>query len=315
MILYDAVNSILSIFLMISLGYYLTHINWFQENTAAIFSKIIINISLPSLIIYNLVTSFAKDKLLYMWSSLIFPVLGLIFSYLLGRLVASLIGIPDDEKGIFTALFTFSNTVFIGMPVNLAFFGEKSIKIATLYYIAHTTFFWTVGIYGIKKDKSNKTDKLISLNNLKNIFSPVLIAYLFANILIFFNLSLPSFLLDSAEYMSSMTTPLSMLFLGITLYNVELGSLKLDKKLITILLGTFLLTPAVVYFIVSLSNRPELMQKVFILEAAMPVMATTPIVAKEYGKNYEYAALVVGLTTAFSIFMIPFYLFILSVII
>jgi len=315
MILYDAVNSILSIFLMISLGYYLTHINWFQENTAAIFSKIIINISLPSLIIYNLVTSFAKDKLLYMWSSLIFPVLGLIFSYLLGRLVARLIGIPDDEKGIFTALFTFSNTVFIGMPVNLAFFGEESITIATLYYIAHTTFFWTVGIYGIKKDKGKVGDKLISLNSIKNIFSPVLIAYLFANTLIFLEISLPTFLLDSAEYLSSMTTPLSMIFLGITLYYVKLDSLKIDKKLIFLLLGTFILTPAVVYIVVLFSGRPLLMQKVFILEAAMPAMATTPIVAKEYGKNYEYAALVVGLTTAFSIFMIPFYLFILSVII
>lgn len=315
MAFFDAVNSILSIFFMISLGYYLTHISWFKEKTADMFSKVIINISLPALIIYNLLTTFAKNELLYMWTSLIFPLMGLVFSYLLGIVVANLIGVSQDEKGLFTALFTFSNTVFIGMPVNLAFFGEKSITVAMLYYIAHTTFFWTVGIYGIKRDRGDINHNFISLANLKKIFSPVLIAYLFTNLLIFFELSLPKFLLDTAEYLSSMTTPLSMIFLGITLYYVKLDNLKFDKKLISLLLGTFLLTPAMVYMIVFFSGRPDLMQKVFILEAAMPAMATTPIVARVYGKNHEYAALVVGLTTALSIIIIPFYLFVFSALI
>ena len=309
----DALNSILSILIMISLGYYLTHISWFDKTTSDVFSWLIINISLPALIIYNLLTSFAKDELLYMWSSLTIPLIGIIISYLIAIVVANLISIEDDQKGLFCALFTFSNTVFIGMPVNLAFFGKESISIATLYYIAHTTFFWTVAIYGIKRDRGNNDGKFISIKRIKKIFSPVLIAYLVANLLIFFEISLAKFIIDTAKYLSDMTTPLSMLFLGITLYKVELNSFKIDKKLIALLAGTFIITPAAVYMAVFFSGRPSLMQKVFILEAAMPAMATTPIVARVYGKNHEYAALVVGLTTIISIFVIPLYLFLLSV--
>ena len=312
MIPLDALQSILSIMIMVAIGFIFTHIGWFNKNTSNIFSRIIVNLALPALMINNLLTSFSKDQLIYMWSSITIPFLGVMLSYLLSILVSKLIGVSKGRRGLFRALFTFSNTIFMGVPVNIALFGEKSVSIVTMYYIAHTTIFWTIGVYGLKKDRQDEENNLFSMETLQRIFSPMLVAYLIGNLLIFMEISLPKFLMETSSYFSDLTTPLSMLFLGITLYYIDYKSFKLDKSMLAIILGTFVITPLVVYSVLHFFSRPLLMKKVFVLEAAMPVMATVAIAAKAYGSDHHYAALMVALTTLISIFVIPGYMFLFS---
>ncbi len=119
--------------------------------------------------IYNLMTSFNKVEFLATLGGIIAPFLGILITYIISIPLAKLIKIREDRRGMFSALFTFANTNFIGLPVNVALFGEASIPYVTLYYIANTTMFWTIGIYGIKKDgefgKNVKSDnKLISFS-------------------------------------------------------------------------------------------------------------------------------------------------------
>jgi predicted permease len=53
------------------------------------------------------------------------------------------------------------------------------------------------------------------------------------------------------------------------------------------------------------------MKKVFIIQAAMPVMTNTAIVAKSFGANHKYASLMTVTTTLMSIIFIPFYMILL----
>ena len=54
--------------------------------------------------------------------------------------------------GTFASMFTLSNTIFIGLPVNFVLFGEGSLPYVLLNYIANTSFFWTIGAYSIARD-------------------------------------------------------------------------------------------------------------------------------------------------------------------
>jgi predicted permease len=54
------------------------------------------------------------------------------------------------------------------------------------------------------------------------------------------------------------------------------------------------------------------MTKVFIIQAAMPVITQSAIIAKAYGADYEYATVMVTVTTIISIVFIPIYMVLLN---
>ena len=49
--------------------------------------------------------------------------------------------VPANRRGVFISMFAFSNSVFIGVPVSTALFGEEAVGFALLYYIANTSIF------------------------------------------------------------------------------------------------------------------------------------------------------------------------------
>ena len=49
-------------------------------------------------------------------------------------------------------MFFNSNTIFVGLPINQALFGDASIPYVLIYYMCNTTFFWTLGTYLIQRD-------------------------------------------------------------------------------------------------------------------------------------------------------------------
>ena len=61
----------------------------------------------------------------------------------------------------------------------------------------------------------------------------------------------------------------------------------------------------------NLIEFPALMQNVFILEAAMPIMAQIAVVAKHYENESEYTSWLITFTTITSVFIIPIYVLIL----
>jgi len=50
------------------------------------------------------------------------------------------------------------------------------------------------------------------------------------------------------------------------------------------------------------------MKKVFVIQAALPAMTQTTILAKVYEADAEYAAVLVTITTLFAIIAIPIYM-------
>ena len=318
MLVINALQSVLSIMIMVSIGYLLSKKKWLDKKTSNLFSKLIVNISLPSVMIYNLMTSFNKVELLDTLGGIIVPFLGILITYIISIPLAKLLKIREDRRGMFSALFAFANTIFIGLPVNVALFGEASIPYVILYYIANTTIFWTIGIYGIKKDgefgKDIKSDnKLISFSTAKRIFSPILASYVLSIILILLEINLPKFILDTCRYLGNLTTPLSMLIIGTIIYSINLKELKFDKDMLAITLGRFIITPLFVFVMLRFFPVAKLlMGKVFILEAAMPAMTTIAIVGQAYDADNEYATVKITMTILISLFVIPIYMYLIS---
>lgn len=313
MSLFNAFGSVFSIVIMIIIGYALTHNKWLDDNNAKLFAKIVVNIALPTLMITNLMSNFDKEKLLVLGKGLFVPFTSIALAYVIGKVTCYLLKVPKGRRGIFLSIFFVSNTIFIGLPVNLALFGEESVPYVLLYYIANTTFFWTIGVYEITKDSSTEPSSIFSKNSLKRILSPPFLGFVLAVALILLNVTLPKFILDTCKYLGNLTTPLSMMFIGHTIYSVDLSKVKFTKEMFVLLLGRFVISPLLVLLLTYPFPLPSsLMRSVFIVQAAMPAMTNTAIIGKAYDSDYEYAAVMITITTILSLIIIPIYKLLLA---
>jgi malate permease and related proteins len=312
MIMLNAAQSILSIVVMIGIGYILAGKGWFNEDTSKLFSKIVVNIALPALMISSLMGTFTRESLSQAGLGLLIPFMSIVISYLASVIIAKLIKIKPERKGTFQCMFFLSNTLFIGLPLNLALFGETSVPYVLYYYFSNSVIFWTLGVYLIRKDSGLNNSKIFSLDTLKKIFTPPLMGFITATILIMLGIQLPSFIMDSCKYIGNLTTPLSMFFIGIVIKSINLKNLKFDKEMLWVIIGRFVVAPLITYILSEVFSVPSLMKSVFVIQAALPVMANTAIITREYNADYEYAAVMIALTTIASLVFIPVYRFLLG---
>ncbi len=312
MIFINSFESILSIIIMIFLGYILTKKGVFNDDTAKIFTTMVLKISLPAYMVWNLTNTFDREKLLDLVGGLIIPFVSMLACYVVGLLVSEMIGVTPKRQGVFNCMFFVSNTIFIGLPINLALFGEKSITYVLLYYIANTILFWTLGIYSISQDSTGNNPKLFSYQTLKQIVSPPLIGFIIGVLFVMANIKLPSFITEVCKYLGNCTTPLSMLFIGISIYSVTPNEINLSKDVVALVLGRFIISPFLVFLLTLLITVPSIMKEVFIVQSAMPIVTSAYIIAKAYKADYKYAAVMTTITTVIAMVMIPIYMVIFN---
>ena len=311
-VILNALQSVLSIVVLIILGYYLARKGFFNDGAAALFSKLVINVSLPPMMISNMVSFFDRENIYSVGKGIIIPFASMLICYAVAVLISNIIKVNPERKGIFRAMFFASNTIFIGLPVNLALFGEQSVPYVLFYYVANTTVFWTIGIHSISKDKGGSKDKVFSINTVKRIFSPPLLGLLAGMLIVMSGIRLPNFILDSCRYLGQLTTPLSLLFIGISFSTIKIKDITFDKDMAALLLGRFVISPLVVYALTLIIPIPSLMTKVFIIQSAMPVIAQSAIVAAAYGGDQYYATYMVTITSILSVAFIPVYMILMN---
>ena len=304
-VLLQAAGSILSVACMILIGWRLAQKGWFGGDRPQLLAQLVTTVALPAMMIWNLTGTFDRATLIHFGGGLLVPFLSMLITMIISEGWARAIRVPKQRKGLFRSMFFVGNVIFIGLPVNLALFGEASIPYVLLYYVVNTTFLWTVAVQGIASDGGQTT--VLGWGAVRKILSPPLLGFLFAMTLIFAGLRLPNFILDTCRYLGNMTTPLSMLFIGIAISGVPLCTLRLNGEMISVLIGRFILSPLAVVGLNQLFPMPELMFQVFVIQSAMPIVTQTAIIAKTYGADDRYAAILTTISTLLAMLVIPIY--------
>ena len=306
----NSLNSVIIIFTMIGIGFLLTKKGILNDNTNQVFSKIVINVSLPLMMIISLSDRFTREELFKSGWWLVISFSSVILSYFLGKFIAKVTNC--ESEGVFLPMVTFSNTIFIGLPVNVALFGEKSLPYAFLFYLANTVLFWTLGVSKLSGGKKEAT----LLDALKKLLNPPLIGFIVGVFFIITGIEIYAPFKEAFKYIGGITTPLSLFFIGTVLANQSLQGLVIGKKEVVMMCGKFFMVPLLTFVIISIVDLfveiPILLKHVYIIQASMPAMTNVAIVAKYYNRDYEYAALMVGMSTLLCIITIPFYSFILN---
>lgn len=300
--------NILFIFILMFIGYFLTYKQWFSNQIGDVFSKLVLQIALPCNMFLTITKNFSRAEFLQLVSGMIIPLLSMLLTFVISFLYQRVFNISPHRRGTFSTMFTCSNTIFIGLPINLAIFGERAVPYVLLYYIVNTTIFWTLGIYFIARDNPQIEQATVNfhlLPILKKVFSPALIGFLLGLCLVLLNLSVPDSFATFLSYLANLTTPLSMFIIGIIVYNVGIKNLTLNKDIIGVLLGRYVLSPLIVWLLGQWISVPPLMLSVFIIQSAMPVQNSVPILARSYQADQPFAASALGYSILLYLAYIP----------
>ncbi|ERK66045.1 auxin efflux carrier [Leptotrichia sp. oral taxon 215 str. W9775] len=296
-----SLESILSIILIILLGYILKEKKWFDDGFSSNVSRLIMNVALPASIFVSVLKYLTIEKLISLSGGLIYTFLSVIMGYIIAWIMVKILKVKSGRRGTFINTVVNANTIFIGLPLNIALFGNESLPYFLVYYITNTVSTWAFGVILIENDNPEKT-KTKKGFNWKKLLPPPLLGFLVALIFLVFKIPVPDFIHSALTYTGNIVTPLSLIYIGIVLSDAGLKSIHFDKDTIFALLGRFIMSPCIMVILIILGTKisgtmPALESKTYIIQASAPALAVLPILANESNGDVKYATNVVTTST------------------
>ncbi|WP_405294883.1 AEC family transporter [Methanobrevibacter sp.] len=289
--------TILSIIIMIGLGYFLKRIDFLSEKDIDPFNKIVMYILLPCMIFHAL---FSADlSLLSKLGVLPFVILGSslatgIISYFILR------QLNLDDVTLWSVLVTvmIANTGFMGYPVTLGIFGQEGFLRAIFCDIATSCIFLILSFVLIMKfgGTARTAVKKIAL------FPPLwaVVLGLIFNIL---NIPIGPVIDNTVNYLGQGAIPIIMIALGLS---IDFSAIKRSKSMIVFTsIMKLAFFPLVAFIIASQIGLVDLQYKISIVEAAMPSGMMSLLLAITYKLDYELTSDCILINTVISLITLP----------
>ena len=280
------------IILLIALGYLLKRINFIKSADSQVLSTLVLNVTLPSLVIVNL-NSANLDL-----SFSILPIMMLIYGILAKVIMVALFRKYDNHvKGSVSMMAASLNIGLFAYPLvetiwpknGMIYFGMADIGGAIIMF--GVTYF--VGSY-----YSEGSDQFnFKFLGKKLISSVPLVTYIVMFILNMANIHLPKASIDFFTIISKANMPLSMILLGIMLsFRIEKQFLPIAVKYLIVHYGLGCIAGLLVHFFLPTSD--DMIKTTLLITWLLPVgVAIIP-----YSIQFKYKTLpLVGMVTNISI--------------
>lgn len=288
-------SNILLAVVCLAIGKALQNVRQFPESSAQVLNSYVIYIALPALILVQMPTiSFGANILapvLVAWM-----VMGL--SAGITWLISKHFKWSPPVTGALLLVVTLGNTSFIGIPLIEAHLGVEAIPYAILYDQLGT--FLALNTLGIAI-ASRYTQEAHSQSEplwLKIIKFPPFGALLCGLALAVGTVTIPAYLLDVLQRLAATLVPVVMVAVGL---QWRLRIERTESKLITFALVFILvIKPLLALALVSVLTVDPLVMKTIVLEAAMPAMISTSVLAVAYGLAPRLVSTIIGYSLMFS---------------
>ena len=302
MVFLTSIENIIPIIVLIILDYFLQVRGWFDDSFGGNLSKLIMNVAMPVSIFVSVLKYLTLDK-----GGMIYTFGACILGYIFAFAAVKIFNIRPGRRGTMINTFVNANTIFIGLPLNIALFGDEALPYFLIYYITNTVSTWTLGVYLMTTDSKSGKSKQVAKFNWKKLFPAPLVGFLVALIFLILRIPVPSFATNTLTYIGNIVTPLSLLYIGIVLAKAGLKTIRFDTDTIVTLVGRFILAPATMYFILKFAASGMATKEfnTFVVQSAAPALAVLPILANQGDGDVEFSTNVVTLSTILFIIVVP----------
>lgn len=289
-------ESVLTLFFMILVGVYGSKRKLITIEINKGLINILIQIALPFMIlssfIYNYDDSIKSNFIKTFYYTFIVYLLTIIISYVV------LLPVQKNKRIILHFSNVFVNTGYIGFPVLYSIYGSEGVVYGSIFNMFFVVLLWTYGLLLFEGHFSRNTLK----EELRKILlNPSIIAVCAGLWIMIFNIRIPAPLLSGIKSIGGITGPLSMIIIGVILSNSRVRRYLKDWTLYYGLAVKLILIPVILYIISLFIMEPSRVTNTVIIMSAMPASAMTAIFAESFGKEKEYAAVVVSLSTLLSL--------------
>ena len=282
----STIETVLTVAVLVSVGFVGVKTKVLGDSTLKELSSYLIYVAVPCTIIAKLyVLGSIKEALYGVLITSVSQIICIAIGYGLGLLAK----IPEEKIGVYASSFGICNSGFIGLPIVTMLFGSEARNIAIYFLIANNVVFWTAGAFLIKRD-AKKLGTLKKSSGNKNINPPILIFCVMLAIKAV-GLPLPDFFISAVEVIDETTSPAALFFCGTVLGGIGFRNIKWKKGFSLIMFGRYVVSPLVTAGLFLLFPGGDLLEKVIIIQSAMPVVTLVEVGAKKYGGDVEYASL------------------------
>ncbi len=292
------ISQMLTLFLILALGYLAAKRKVVSPNFGAQLSNFILSITLPCMMLASVATMPAdtnqKDVLMMFVISILFYLVMPFIAYMIARILM----VKKEDRQLYMYMTIWSNVGFMGFPVIASIFGEAAIFYATIFNLIFNVSNFTLGIMLMSKEGRKALD-------FKKFLSPGMLSSIVAVIMFAAHLRLPELLNDTLRSLGSTTSPLAMIVIGIALSGISVKSVFTEIRLYPYLIIKQILLPLLAWLILrNMIVNPYLLGIVIVI-IAMPVATSAVLFANRYENNVELATKGVFITTLASVVTIP----------
>ena len=289
------INGVIALFLIMLIGVYGSKRKIITPTINKGLTNILLGISLPCLVVSSFIFDMNDDLKSNIIKCFIYSPISLIITMIVSYI--ALYPIKSDKKIIMQFANVFSNCGFVGFPIIYSIFGNEGIIYASIFNMFFTIAVWTYGVMLFNGNIDKKDLKKVLLN-------PSIIAVIIGLIIMIFKINIPDVLYSTLELVGGLTSPLSMIIIGVILGNANILKYLKDYTIYYSSLLKLILLPCILILVSRIINDTSMVSKTLIIITAMPAAAMTSILAENFDKEKEYSAVIVFITTL--IFLVTF---------
>ena len=301
----------LPLFLLVIVGWALIKAKLFEQSVVRALSGFTFRFLMPALL-FSLMSKLSEMPPMD-WRVLIAFFGSCIIIYCLGRTAGRFFGLDNTGKTIFGMAAIFGNNVQLGVPILQVSLGNEAMPTISLLIIFSVLLLWTTAIASVELGKTEgaKDWAKIGRSLLKVFKNPVVIGIITGSAWGLTGWELPQVVDKTLGYVSSATTPIALIVVGMGLAQHSFSA-ALPRGL-TISTLKIVIHPIIVYCIARLIGLDTITTNACVLTAALPVAINVYLMASEFRSEEGAASNAIFVSTMLSALLIPLTLTLLGV--
>ena len=278
--------------LIIVLGYMLKRQGILKAQDSTVLSKIVLNVSLPSLVFVNLSTANINGEMFFLpVAALILSVVSMIISFLYSRFR----GYSRVKTWTIMIACAMMNTGFLGFPICLGVFGNEGFLNAIFFDLETTVIFVIFGMILVSIFGGQRKEVIKQAVSFVPLWA-VVISLLFNT----FHLQYGPVIENTLNYLGQSTVPLIMISLGLSLDFNEIRNSIGDSLFISLM--KLVLAPVIMFVLLTSIDFGGLAFKVAVLESGMATAMNAPVLAINYDLDTKLMSSVIFTNTILGLF-------------
>lgn len=293
------------IFLLIVIGFICCKVGLIDKKNNACLSRLVVNVFNPAMIFSSVLGNAAEGTRDSIFTVFLVSAGIYLFLIIIAKPLSRLSGKTLAQRHVAELLYIFANVGFIGIPVVKALLGSDKLIYVAIYMLEFNILVYTYGMYLLHHTEDSKKTAF-RLSDLKPLFNMGTLACAATLFIFLSNLSLPSPVADTLQYLANATTPLSLIVIGVSLglqENISVLFTNIRRYLFCIC--KLILLPVVGTFVMKRLPISEDLCQTYMVMLAMPTATIVLMMTEDAGIDGTECAHSISLSTLLSVLTIP----------